>query len=73
MFRSVMWLLDILRQEHASDEGTEQKVQTPCFVSQNILGWRIEVVYTVANVWQFQHKYAKWSGRLAIGNRDLVS
>jgi len=41
-------------------------------VSPNIKAWRTALVYTVANIWQFEHKNSKWSTRFAFGNRDLV-
>jgi len=41
-------------------------------VSPNVEAWRLSLVYTVANVWQFEHRISKWSSRLAFGNRDLV-
>jgi hypothetical protein len=41
-------------------------------VSPDIEAWRIALVYTIANVWQFEHKNFKWSSRLEFGNRDFV-
>jgi len=33
-------------------------------VSPNTEAWRMALVYTVANVWQSEHKISKWSSRL---------
>ena len=38
-------------------------------VSPNIEAWRMMLVYTVANIWQFEHKNSKWSSRVALGNK----
>jgi len=50
-------LLDILKhRDMFQTRDTEQKVQAAYCATGNVVGWRIALVDTVANVQQFQHK-----------------